>query len=101
MNRIIELREIAGQKSDIDYLDIIYTFAKLSAKKGKTEFTLPFSYLTDIDLDRESSQKLSEVICDLLRKSGFKYEVEWTHPDCFLYKYCEKGCKPERIKISY
>jgi hypothetical protein len=100
MNRLDELKKISREVHQDNYLDTIYTYGLLAAKKGKTTFLVQLSDLVDKDLDRNGSITFSNYICNLLRDEGFvKYEIEWTHPDCFLYQYCEKGCKPERIKI--
>ncbi len=106
--RLQKLRELAQFKSverenkkNQEYLEFIYDVAEMVAKKGLFSFVINLEEISNHKLDKTSAETLSKSIIILLEKEGFKCQVEWTHPDCYLYKYCEKNCKPERLRISF
>lgn len=106
--RIEKLRELAKMKQEErenkknrEYIEFIYDMAEMVAKKGLFTFVINIDEIANQTLDKGSSETFSKTIITLLQNEGFKCQVEWTHPDCYLYKFCEKNCKPERLKISF
>jgi hypothetical protein len=106
--RIDKLKDIVKQKrrerdseKSRQYLEFIYDFAEMVAKKGLSTFVISLEEIANQQLDKLSAEMFSKSLINMLQEEGFTCHIEWTHPDCYLYKYCEQFCKPERIKISF